>query len=92
MYPEVLDRADRYGVTDQVNAEYAKIVEGLSSFGLNEADAQEICAYTSAVQYNMRVDSIANGTPYTYDTTDTQAEPEPDAQKHHAHRRFEDPL
>ena len=78
MYPEVLDRADRYGVTDQVNAEYAKILDGLASFGLSEADAQEICGYTSAVQYNMRVDSIANGTPYTYDTGDSpQIEPEP---------------
>ena len=92
MYPEVLDRADRYGVTDQVNAEYAKIIEGLSSFGLSEADAQEICAYTSAVQYNMRVDSIANGTPYTYDTTDTQAAPETDEQPDEENGALEDIL
>ncbi|MBO4846585.1 MAG: hypothetical protein J5525_09795 [Lachnospiraceae bacterium] len=68
MYPAVLVKAEKYGVTDQVNESYGKIVEGLNSFGLNESDAEEICSYTSAVQYNMRVNSIANGTPYEYDS------------------------
>lgn len=69
MYPAVLKKAEKYGVTDQVNESYDKIVEGLNGFGLNESDAEEICSYTSAVQYNMRVNSIANGTPYEYDTS-----------------------
>ena len=77
MYPAVLERAERYGVTDQVNEQYGKILDGLASFGLSASDAEEICGYTSAVQYNMRLDSIANGTPYTYDTPDTQPADEP---------------
>ena len=40
----------------------------------------------------MRVDSIANGTPYTYDTTDTQAAPETDEQPDEENGALEDIL
>ena len=75
IYPDVMEKAEQYGVTDQVREQFDKIVEGLGTFGLTKEDAQEISAYTSVVQYNMRIDSIANGTPYTYDegNVDTQS-------------------
>ena len=40
----------------------------------------------------MRVDSIANGTPYTYDTTDTQVAPETDEQPDEENGALEDIL
>ncbi|MCR4748735.1 MAG: hypothetical protein K5877_02895 [Lachnospiraceae bacterium] len=75
IYPDVMEKAEQYGVTDQVREQFDKIVEGLGTFGLTKEDAQEISTYTSVVQYNMRIDSIANGTPYTYDegNVDTQS-------------------
>ena len=78
MYPAVYERAERYGVTGQVQELYANIRDGLGSFGLSDEDAEEICGYTSAVQYNLRLESIANGTPYEYDevSPDPSGEPE----------------
>ena len=92
MYPAVLEKAEKYGVTDQVNESYDKIVEGLASFGLNESDAEEICSYTSAVQYNMRVNSIANGTPYEYDTSVPVSQPGVESSEENVSSSVEDIL
>lgn len=67
MYPEVKEKADELGVTEQVVAVYAKILDALASFGLTTQDAEEINGYTSKVQYNKRILSIANNIPFEYE-------------------------
>jgi len=61
MYPDVLKKAEEYGVTDQVNEAYALIIEGLYDFGITEEQAAEINSYTSKVLYNKKVREIAGG-------------------------------
>ncbi len=67
MYPEILMKAEEYGVVPQVSETYAQLLEGLASYGLTEGDALEINAYDSKVKYTKRIDSIVHGTPFTYD-------------------------
>ena len=71
MYPDVKERADELGVTDQVVAVYTKILDALATFGLTSQDAEEINGYTSKVQYNKRILSIANNTPFEYEGGNT---------------------
>ncbi|MCR5799775.1 MAG: hypothetical protein K6G69_06855 [Lachnospiraceae bacterium] len=61
MYPDVLKKAEEYGVTDQVNESYALIIEGLYDFGITEEQAAEINSYTSKVLYNKKIREIADG-------------------------------
>ena len=67
MYPELHERAVVLGVENDVNDTYLQIIAALGEYGLTEADAQEIAAYESKVKYTRRLQSVANGTPFTYD-------------------------
>lgn len=67
IYPAVMEKAEEYGVVDQVKEAYNQLVSALSSFGLSTLDAEEINGYTSKVMYNKRILSIINGTPFEYD-------------------------
>lgn len=66
LYPSVMEKAEEYGVREQVKESYDKLVEYLATFGLSTLDAEEINGYTSAVQYNKRILSIVNNTPFEY--------------------------
>ncbi len=79
IYPAVMEKAQEYGVEDQVKEVYDKIIAALSGFGLSSADADEINSYTSEVAYNKRILSIVNGTPFEYrgvDISDNNADTE----------------
>lgn len=66
LYPAVMDKAQEMGVTSQVKESYDKLIDYLATFGLTTQDAEEINNYTSAVQYNKRIISIVNNTPFEY--------------------------
>jgi hypothetical protein len=68
IYPEVLLKAEEYSIVPQVSATYSQILDALGSYGLSEADAVEINGYDSRVKYTKRIESIVNGTPFTYDS------------------------
>lgn len=67
IYPDTKAKADSLGVAGQVDYTYSQILEQLLSYGVTEEDAKEIAAYVSRVQYTKRIDSIVNGTPFTYE-------------------------
>ena len=67
MYPELRENAEQLGVAAQVDYTYASVLAALSEYGVSEADAKDIVGYESKVRYTLRVQSIANGTPFTYD-------------------------
>jgi len=84
LYPEVRLDAAKYGVEGQVDYTYSQILQALSTFGLDEAEAKIIADYDSKVKYTKRIQSIVNGTPFDYSgdaplTTDsaTQTEVKP---------------
>lgn len=67
MYPEVREKAEKLGVLPQVDYTYSLILSALDALGVSEDEAREISGYDSAVRYTKKLQSIANGTPYTYD-------------------------
>lgn len=73
-YQEVLPIAQELGVENQVNAEYGRILEGLKSFGLSEADAKSLVENPSKVEYNEAVRALAEGRAYNTDSDDTVSE------------------
>lgn len=66
-YPDLREKAITYGVEAEVDYTYSQVIAALSGFGISEQEAKEIVAYDSKVRYTLRLQSIANGTPYTYD-------------------------
>jgi len=66
-YPDIREAAVSYGIEAQTDYTYSLILAALSEFGISEAEAKEIVSYDSKVRYTLRIQSIANGTPYTYD-------------------------
>jgi len=66
-YPSVRENAVKCGVEGQVDYIYSQIIDALGGFGLTESDAREIAMYDSKVKYTKRIQSVVNGTPFTYD-------------------------
>ena len=64
-YPELRKRAMALGVN--IDADYQNILSILAEYGIDEAEAVEIAGNDSRVWYTKRVESIANGTEFTYD-------------------------
>ena len=67
-YPELMALAQELGVENQVNSEYGRILEGLKTFGLSEADAKSIVENPSKVEYNEAVRAWAEGKSYNIDS------------------------
>ena len=65
LYPMLSERGSALGVS--VDGDYQRILAILSEYGIDEAEARTIAENDSRVWYTKRVESIANGTEFTYD-------------------------
>lgn len=74
IYPNVYKNAEKYGVTSEVDAVYAEILNGLASFNVDTQDADAINAMESIVEYNKAVVAIANGGSFSLDTSEEAVE------------------
>lgn len=66
MYPDLRNKAAKYGVEAQVDYTYSQIIAALGTYGIDEAQADEIARYDSKVKYNLKIKSIVYGTEFTY--------------------------
>ena len=63
-YETVKERAEEYGVLNELNQIRDKLLAALAlQFGVNEAEAMEIIEY-SPVDYTLKLQSIVEGTPF----------------------------
>lgn len=63
-YETVKERAEEYGVLNDLNQIRDKLLAALAlQFGVNEAEAMEIIEYSS-VDYTLKLQSIVEGTPF----------------------------
>lgn len=67
VYRDMEARAEGYGILSRITPIYETIYSELKSYGLSDADIEEILAYESKVSYTKRLESIAYGTPFVMD-------------------------
>ena len=64
VYRNMTARAESYGILSRITPIFENIYSELKSYGLSDADIEEILAYESKVSYTKRLESIVNGTPF----------------------------
>lgn len=64
VYRNMEARAESYGILSRITPIFETIYSELKSYGLTDADIEEILAYESRVSYTKRLESIVNGTPF----------------------------
>ena len=67
VYRNMAGRAESYGIISRIDPIIETIYNELHSYGLSDADIEEILAYESKVSYTKRLEAIANGTPFVAD-------------------------
>lgn len=64
VYRNMQARAESYGILSRITPIFETIYSELKSYGLSDADIEEILAYESKVSYTKHLESIVNGTPF----------------------------
>ncbi len=57
-------KAESYGIVNRISPIYDMMYSELGTYGLSDADIEEILAYESKVSYTKRLEAIVNGTPF----------------------------
>ncbi len=76
VYRNMEARAESYGILSRITPIFETIYSELKSYGLSDADIEEILAYESKVSYTKRLESIVNGTPFVMNEWLPQTEEE----------------
>ena len=64
VYRDMEEKAESLGILNRITPIYGIIYDTLTSYGLSDADIEEILAYESRVSYTKRLESIVYGTPF----------------------------